>query len=343
MGREHDTQSLVEAYGQTDSDAVRIAVLEQLAEHPDDQPGRALVLRQARSATTEAVKLSALRAASRYQGEESIEVLIDQLDDPWPAVRELSLASLSSRSAAALAKLREQVSTSQSPLMRAACVRLLESAARIDPGAHDDVVKLMFQAANDDAPKVREAAVNAFGTLGVVNARPKLMELLRTDPDASVRMSAERAIQKLGDAAKPSAIVAVLPLKNDTGLADPELDRFGAQLAEYLSARLSSGKVCEVIDPAKVEAAIAEMKKVGAAMYDGEAPNAPMIGRFKIANQMVYGSLQKQGAIYTIVLQRMELSTLAQVPGAAVTVQGYRADLEQLKVRAADQLLASFR
>jgi hypothetical protein len=39
----------------------------------------------------------------------------------------------------------------------------------------------------------------------------------------------------------------------------------------------------------------------------------------------------------------MELSTLAQVPGAAVTVQGYRPDLEQLKVRAADQLLSSFR
>lgn len=150
-------------------------------------------------------------------------------------------------------------------------------------------------------------------------------------------------MQKLGEGAKPSAIVAVLPLKNDTGLTDSELDRFGAQMAEYLSARLSAGKVCEVIDPAKVEAAVAEMKKVGAAMYDGDAPNAPMIGRFKIANQMVYGALHKQGAVFSIVLQRMDLSTLAQVPGAAVTVQGYRADLETLKVRAADLLLASFR
>lgn len=343
MGRDHDTRALVAAYDRTDSDTVRIAILEQLADHPDDQPGRDLVLRQSRSATSEPLKLGALRASSRYPGDVPLEVLIAGLDDPWPAVREQSQSLLAARGVSAQSALQTALATSLSPLMRAACVRLLEGVARADVSARAVLIPLFTGAAKDEAPKVREAAALALGSLNVAAARSQLVALMRTDPDAGVRMTAERSLAKLGDAAKSDAIVAVLPLKNDTGLADAELERFGVQLAEYLAARLASGKVCEVVDPSKVEKAIAELKKVGAAMYDGDAPNAPAIGRFKIANQLVYGTLQRQGSIYTIVLNRMELATLAQVPGAAVTVQGYRPDLEQLKVRAADQLLASFR
>jgi hypothetical protein len=343
MSRENNTRGLVGAYDRADSDTVRIAILEQLAEHPDDQSGRDLVLKQARTASTEPVKLAALKASARYEGDDVIDTMLAALDDPWPAVREQAQSLLSARAPAAQSKLQTQLSGSLSPLVRAACVRLLEGVARMNAAAKTTLTPLLLEATKDEAPKVREAAALALGTLNVASARSQLVALMRTDPDAGVRMTAERSITKLGDQATSGAIVAVLPLKNDTGLADPDIERFGRQLAEYVAARLASGKVCEVIDPAKVEQAITELKKVGEAMYDGDSPNAPLIGRFKIANQLVYGTLQRQGSTFTIVLNRMEIATLAQVPGAAVTVQGFRPDLETLKVRAADQLLASFR
>ncbi|MCK6552873.1 hypothetical protein L6R52_44020, partial [Myxococcota bacterium] len=176
----------------------------------------------------------------------------------------------------------------------------------------------------------------------VERARSSLVAVMRTDPDAGVRMSAERAVAKLGDR-RDAAVVAVLPLANRTGLGDADVARLGVEVAEYVAARLSSSKVCQVIEPEKLEVAIRELKKVGAPMYDGDAPSAPAIGRFKIASELVFGSVQRQGSTFTIVLDRMELSTLTRVPGAAVTVSGYRPDLEQLKQRAAEQLVATFR
>src|SRR5688500_18902232 len=88
MSRENNTRGLVGAYDRADSDTVRIAILEQLAEHPDDQSGRDLVLKQARSASTEPVKLAALKASARYEGDDVIDTMLAALDDPWPAVRE---------------------------------------------------------------------------------------------------------------------------------------------------------------------------------------------------------------------------------------------------------------
>jgi hypothetical protein len=84
------------------------------------------------------------------------------------------------------------------------------------------------------------------------------------------------------------------------------------------------------------------MRKIGQRMYDGNTPNAPSLGYFKMANQLVYGSLQRNDLVYTIVLNRMRVETLEMIPGAAATVSGYRADLEQLKVKAADRFITHF-
>jgi hypothetical protein len=344
MGRAGDTAALLEAWERAESDAIRAAVLEEISHNSRDAAGRDLVIREAGSASTEPVKLAAVRALGAYQESQATLALIRALGDPWPAVREVAEVSLAPRSKDFEGELRFAMSSDASHLVRAGCARMLPGAVAANPALRGEIEDaLLDRAVRDDAPKVREAAVVALGLLNVTRARSQLVELMRTDPDAGVRMSAERAIQKLGEGAMSRAVVAVLPLNNNTGLDDPDLRRLCRHIAEYVAARLSQGKVCEVVDREKLEKAIEEMKKIGAAIYDGDAPNAPEIGRFKIANQLVYGSLGRQGLVYTIVLNRMDIATLSLVPGAAVTVQGYRADLEQLKVRAADQLLSSFR
>lgn len=344
MGQQGDRAELLDAWEKAESDAVRIAVLDEITKRPEEAAGRALVLREAGRAATEPVKIALVRALGAYRDSAAMAGLIDALRDPWPAVREVAQAELAGRAEAIEPELRRALVSSPSHLVRAACARLLQGVA-LEDGVQRDAVEgaLLDRALRDEAPRVREVAAAALGSRNVARARSALIELMRTDPDAGVRMSAERALQKLGDNGSSSIIVAVLPLRNDTGLEQGEIGRLGAQIAEYVAARLSSSKVCQVVDRERLETAIAEMRKVGAPLYDGDSPNAPEIGRFKIANQLVYGSIQRQGSIFTIVLNRIEVSTLGQVPGAGVTVRGYRADLEQLKERAADELIASFR
>jgi hypothetical protein len=344
MGQEGDIAALADAWRRADSDDVRIAILEELARHPRDDRGRGIVLQEADAEAPEPVRLAAVRAASAYEGPDATKVLLVHLADPFPNVRATAEEAMSSRADGAKSALMLEMASSPSPLVRAACTRLLAGVQKRAAKKDDALVDaILDRATHDDAPRVREAAVTALGFLDVAKARSALVERMRSDEDEGVRMAADRAIQKLGEAGLSKVVVAVLPLKNDTGLRDPEIDRLGAQIAEYVAARLSQGKVCQVVDRDELDDAIKEMRKTGVLLYDGDSPNAPEIGKFKIANQLVYGSLQKQGLVFSIVLDRMDVSTLAHVPGAAVTVQGYRADLDQLKVRAADQLVAGFR
>jgi hypothetical protein len=100
-----------------------------------------------------------------------------------------------------------------------------------------------------------------------------LLELSKTDADSGVRIAAERSLQKLGDRpADDTAVVAVLPLRDGSDGRDPELLRLGRELSEYLAARLAGAKVCQVVDREKLETALAELKKVGRSVYDGDAP-----------------------------------------------------------------------
>lgn len=342
LGRRGDLPGLLDAWERAQSDAVRATVLEQLAAFPDSEQGRALIGRQLRPESGESVKQAALRAAERLPGPGLMSPVVQMLGDPLPQVRELAYDLLAKRSGEAAEPVLAALGQSPSHLVRAGCARLVPAVAQARPELRGGGEELLLRAgAKDDTPKVREAAAAALGTLEVARARPVLLELMRTDPDSGVRIAAQRAIQKLGEGALGSAVVAVLPLKNDTG--DPELDRLCHQVAEYVAARLSREKVCQVVDSSKFERALEEMKKRGVLLYDGDDPNAPELGRFKIANQLVYGTVQRNGALFTIVLNRMDVATLAQVPGAAVTVQGYKVELEQLKLRAADLLVASFR
>lgn len=344
MGREEDQKGLLDAWEKTDQDSVRIAVLQALSVLPASEAGRRLVVRQAVSNPCLDVRLEAVRALGRLQGAQVVDGLVEALADPYPSIREAARAGLAAKGAQAHPALLASAAGNSNHLARASSIALLVAAARAHPELVSGLQQLLVQSArSDDAPGVREAAVSGLGKLGAGSARSLLREIERGDPDASVRMSAARALHQLGkppDGAIP--VVAVLPLKNDTGSDDPALGRFCEQMADYLAARLSQSGVCQVVDRSRMEQARGELRKIGQEMYAGNAPNAPSLGYFKMANQLVYGSLQRHDMVYTIVLNRMQVQTLEMVPGAAATVSGYRADLEQLKVKAADLFITNF-
>lgn len=344
-GQRGQTEQLFEAWSRAKTDAVRVAVLEAFADNPGDRAGQRLVVRQARSARARPVQLAALRALFAYEGDDVIEALVPALGHAWPEAREVSRSVLAGKGAAAHAALLEAARASPKPLVRAGATALMVRAATVQAPVRPAVQDLLLESGvRDRDARVREQAALGLGALRIEAARAPLAELAQTDPDTQVRLRAGEALARLGARVEEAqVVVAVLPLKDDTGGRDPEVERLGRQVAEYLQARLSAAKVCQVVDRAKVEAAIAEMRKVGKLVYDGDAPNAPEIGGFKLANQLVYGSVQRQGPTYTVVLNRMDVSTLELVPGAAVTVSGRRADLEQLKQEAAERFIRRFR
>ncbi len=343
MSRDGDIDGLVAAWDGAERDTVRVSVIEGLSTHATDPRARSIVLSTAARHPSEPVRVAAVRGLERVDGDEATRTLVAGLGDPWPSVRDLSRATLESKGEAPLSSLEEAAGSHTNHLVRAASLQLLVKAAKKWPARRSDVERLLLDRTRaDDAPKVRIAAVQGLGVLAVKPALSLLEKVKRTDDDQLVRVAAGRAIQRLGADAAPRVVVAVLPLKNDTGDADPELARLGGQLREYVAARLSGAKVCEVVDRDKLDHALEEMRKVGKAIYDGDAPNAPEIGYFKLANQLVYGSVQKQGGQFTIVLNRMDVSTLELVPGASATATGYRADLEQLKVEVTERFLSRF-
>jgi HEAT repeat protein len=339
LGRRGENERLIEIWRSSDKDSLRAAAIEALAEHPDDE-GRRLAIEEAKSGATAEIRIASLRALARHSGSEVIEALIVALADPFPDVREVARASLATKSADAVHALIVAASSAVSPLARASAARLIADAAAARPELRPQAqASLQNVARRDEDARAREEAVLGLGRLGAEEARALLTELMRTDDDPSVRMNAERALAKLG--APPdekTVVVAVLPLNSEPGLG-----RAAAQISEYVAARLSAAKVCQVIDREQIEAAISELKKHGAAIYDGDSPSAPQIGQFKMANQIVYGSLQREGLVLTIVLNRLDVSTLQIVPGASATVSGYKADLDRMKVEVTERFLRSFR
>ncbi len=344
MGQRGETQRLFDAWQSANNDAVRVAVIESFADNASNRAGQRLVVEQAQRAHARPVQIAALRALSAYSGEPVIGALVLGLGHSWPEARAVARAGLNAQGQAAHGALLGAAGGDSNPWVRTGACKLLIRGALVHAPLRPAVQDVLLSRLSDKVAQVREVAADGLGTLKVSSAREQLGELARTDPDSQVRLRCSEAIRALGASGGQSqqVVVAVLPLKDDTGGTDPEIQRLTKQVADYVAARLSSAKACTVVEQSKLDAALAEMRKVGKSIYDGDSPNAPEIGAFKLANQLVFGSIQLQGGVYTIVLKRMDISTLALVPGAAVTVSGRRADLEQLKKEAADRLVRRF-
>ena len=343
LERNNDTAGLIDAWRSRPPASVRPALIDALSRQPDSAQGRGIVLEAARRDSDVAVRQRAVSRLEAYTGDDVDDVLIDALADPFPSVRGQAKATLERRLGRSFARVTAAARAHQSPLVRAALVRLLSSLGARQPSFRQPCVDaLTDRARRDDDPTVRAAAATGLGALNAVSARALLTELSRTDDDPTVRLEAGRGLRKL-DAPDLSerSVVMVLPLQNKTGLE--ELDPFGEQVADLLAAEIATAGVSDVLERAKRDAAIDELRRAGSLLYDGDRPNAPQIGRFALANQLVFGSIQRTGLIYTIIVNRMDVSTLKLVPGASVSVRGYRADLDRLKADAARKFVARFR
>lgn len=336
-----DVGGLVEGYDRVEGDTERAQILDALAEHvASDERARMFLVDRGLGADRASLRVLTLRALAGASPEIGAARRIELLGDASRAVREAAAWSLEPGVAhdAVLDRMLSAARVHKSPFVRMHLARLVGRVAAESGLASAARALLVHMAEHDLAPTVREAAVASLGRLGTDAERVRLAKLALQDPDAQVRMAAERAARMIAAPHDARPVVAVLPLRHG-----PRTKATAEQVAELLRARLARAQVCEVVEPEKLETALAEMSKIGRFVYDGDAPNAPELGKLKIANQFVYGSVQEEGNVYTIVLQRMDVATLALVPGSAVTVSGYRGDLPRLKEQAVDLFVERFR
>lgn len=336
-----DVPALVESYDRVEGEAERAQILEALAEHiPTDERARRFLVDRGLRAEAAGLRILSLRVLALEAPEIGAQERIELLGDANRAVRQAAEESLRAGVAqdAVLDRMVSAARAHRSQFVRAHLARLVGGVSSEAPLVSAVRALLVHMTEHDLSPTVREAAVVSLGRVGTPSERERLLQLALRDPDAQVRMAAERAARQIHRPDETRPVVAVLPLRHG-----PRTKATAEQVAELLRARLARAQVCEVVEPDKLEAALAEMSKIGRLVYDGESPNAPELGKLKIANQFVYGSVQEEGNVYTIVLQRMDVATLALVPGSAVTVSGYRGDLPRLKAQAADLFVERFR
>jgi|GEM_PF-5883016 len=343
MGRAGDTEALLRVYAEAESDEVRLAVIEALSLHPADAAARDLLRREAAGAARADVRRVAMRALSGDLAAEATVVLIGGLADPFPEVREIARQTLSARGREAQPSLLGAAQQNPNPWVREAALRLALAAARRNADLRADAERAALEALRDESARVRAAAVEELERLAYPAARAPLNDMRFSDPDESVRALAERAVARLPRTEDSLPLLAVLPFRETGGTPPPGSRRLGEELAEYLTARLAAAGTCRVVDRSRMQEALAELQRAGIALYDGDAPNAPELGRFHLARQLVYGSLQRRGSAITLIVSRMDVSTLEIVPGSAVTVSGFVEDLEALQDELVRRFLATFR
>jgi HEAT repeat protein len=339
-----DVASLAALWPKLERETERRDLIRALAPHAAEAKATRVLLEAARPGYTPSLRTEALSALAQADAPEVEPLLVDALGDPLPPVRAAAKAAILARGPTMSPVLERATAVSPNPLVRAASLELLVTEARTEPELRATSRALALQAAEDPAPVVRRAALEGLGRLKVAEARPLIVERLRVDTSRDVRLAAERALEQVGDAEEaPMATVAVLPLRVGGPDPDGRLGRLAARLAEVTRARLSAAEVCEVVDQDRMQAILRELKKRGQLVYDDDALNAPAIGEFKVANQLVYGSVHAEGSLFTVVLKRVDVSTMELVPGAAVTASGYRSELDRLIDETVDRFARGFR
>lgn len=339
MAAAGDTAAVVEALHASPDPRVRTAALSALTRTPEDPIAFAALLEFAERGSPDERRL-ALPALGGSEDSAALGVLVEALGDPALSIRELARAALARTGGAAVPALAQASHTHPNPFVRAEALGLLGARAR--SGASDEGVRAALMAGlSDPSPKVRARALEGLGTIEAKEVRPEVARIARADGDRMVRIAAQRALTQLGGDQAAVPVVAVLPVRPVP--ETPELSNLAATLTDVLRARLSDSPGCEVIDREKMETVLAELRKAGDMVYDGDGLSAPAIGKFRIANELAYGSVALQRGVYTIVLQRVEVATLGLIEGGAVAVRGYRSELDGLMEEAVAQLVETYR
>lgn len=328
MAARGEVAPLVELYQTTEQAELRTEVLNAAAARPEDTQFASLLVNAATKARLPSDRALAAESLAEVEHPRAESTLIDALADPHPSVRGAARTAVSRRAPEMQNALRQAARGHPNALVRASSLRAL--VASVSEASRPATESALTRAAADAAPGVRKAAVMGFGRLKMTSARSLLVGLNRSDPQREVRMAAQSALDQLGGEGGKKAVLAVLPL--EVGSPDPkgELRNLADQVAEVARTSLSAHPLCDVVDRRRMAEALAELRKHGTLIYDGDSINAPAIGELKIANQLVYGRISKRGPVYSVVLQRLDVSTMELVGGGSVTLEGYAGELDGL-------------
>lgn len=261
------------------------------------------------------------------------------LQDPAPSVVRAARAGLDARLQAAaqpgldglLQQLARLAKTGRTWQTRKAAIELLERVPA-DFGGADLNTALTELARTDAHPEVRRAACVALGIRGVKAAGGVLQTLKNTDPDATVRMAAEDALDRVGGPAL-STVLAVLPFE----ATHPSLRSFAVDLQDYFTQSLSAAAVAQVVERRQVSAVMTELHFQDAHVDDGRALQ---VGQMLRASMVVTGAVQLRGDEVTCLAKRIDVAT-GEV-AAAQPVVGATHDLAAVQRACANRFVRSF-
>lgn len=133
------------------------------------------------------VTQAAIDALSHLGTPEAIAALVNLTADS--ARRERSVKALSQMGEQKIELIAKGMTNAQSSVRRA----IIEALGRMK---HPLASQLLSNALEDEEASVRLAAVNSLAHIGSRSAERKLLELMRSDPDASVRRAAQKALSR---------------------------------------------------------------------------------------------------------------------------------------------------
>ena len=327
MGRDADTDSLGDLLNDEHPESIQVAACEELGRVGNEEAS--LALRRALDSEVPKVRKAALKGWSQCKQSPAMDDLIDL------AARDTD-AEIRQTAEELLALITRQHKTELLTRLEAPDYRDRALAARwLGTVPEPDVTTRLIQTARrDENGEVRRWAVISLGQLGDPAAKAVLHHLKWRDSDPEVNREAEQALARF-DPPVFDIRVAVAPINDFTGEHRDELAR---EFAHVITAALKRDGVCRLIERAEIEQAMEELKMSHDDRFD--ETQAGELGNFLAAQQILYGSIQRDGQEYTVVVQRMNVETLEVLQ--SVTERAYRADLGLLKSRVADQVVRTF-
>lgn len=325
MGAEGDVPGLMDAYRSAQEEAIQIAAVEELGGIGGSEADSLLL--QAAKSPYPKVRAAAL---NKMKALLDLDLVFNLATTDFDQGVRRQAERLLLSNANGLKDKCISFSHSSDYRERALCARMLGKVNH-----PDSISRLLTLGKRDKNSEVRRNAVISLGDLAVVKAKSLLYHLKWRDPDPGVNVEAERVLSRFSPPVFDVRI-AVAPLDNNTGSRRHK--NIGFEFAQVISAAIEKEKVCHMVERAKINQAIRELKFGLSDMADENA--ACELGKFLTAQQVVYGAVHRDGQEYTVVVQRMDVETLKILQ--SVMDKAYEADLGQLKTRVAEQFIRTF-
>ena len=220
----------------------------------------------------------------------AVDALATIMKDPRSTELRAALIALSQDAKSWRCRRGAVLAVGESPAKDAGTDALLISVARTDPN-----------------PMVREAAIAKIGRRQIADARSLLQQARNQDPDASVRLAAERALALIGTNVSESVIV-VMPFDGHGDAA-----RFLGGIEDTFTACLATSGLATVVERRQLSAVMEEMRF---AERNIDTDRALDVGRRLAANEVLTGSVTQTGDRLAVIVKRIDMATLGVLDGA---------------------------